>query len=166
MAIEVAEWLGMIEQEIEKAIQKIKPLLAVEQGRDGLKVINSTYSANPQSVFAHLDYLKGLSGKKIIVMPCLIELGKAAETVHRKIGRKIGRVCDLAIITTCDYFQQIKQAAVEAGMNPNHILLAEKPDAILQEIRSFAVAPDTLLLESRVPEQVIKNLLVRNSSPN
>ncbi len=125
-----AQKLGMSLEEISRACLKIKP----EQGgmkflrKDAPVIIDSSYSANPDGVIADLEYLKLYSGQKIIIMPCLIELGKAAKEVHQRIGRKIAEVCDLAIITTRDYFKEIKQEAPNA-------LLIEKPKEIIARIK-------------------------------
>ncbi len=178
-----AKKLGMTLKEISKACLKIKPeqggikFLKKPAGRQAGKsptIIDSSYSANPQGVIADLDYLKLYKGKKVIIMPCLIELGPASSGIHRKIGRKINQICDLAIITTKDYFREIKQEA------PNALLL-EKPKEIIGKIRTclanarqnldspryehnnlelkdFSGSEDVILLEGRAPKEVIELL--------
>jgi len=151
----VAKELGMADQEIESASQKIEnkfPGIKIKEGVNGLKIIDATYSANPDGVIINLDYLNTLPGKKVIVMPCLIELGKASAEVHRRIGRKIAEVCNLAIITTKDYFKEINR---EAG---DKAIFLENPQEIFEKIKSAVSAGDIVLLESRVPSQLI-NLL-------
>ncbi|OGZ18375.1 MAG: hypothetical protein A2Z68_02280, partial [Candidatus Nealsonbacteria bacterium RBG_13_38_11] len=112
-AVAVARELGVPEDEIFRFVGKVDkvPGVQIKKGINGLTVIDSTYSANPDGVMANLEYLKSFSGKKVIVMPCLIELGKASKDVHRRIGRKISEVCDLAIITTKDRLKEIKEGA-------------------------------------------------------
>ena len=108
----MAKALGMTEKEIASVAKKIKnriPGIQLKKGINGLTIIDATYSANPDGVIGHLDYLKTLPGKKIIIMPCLIELGKASKNVHKRIGEKIGEICDLAIITTKDRFKEISK---------------------------------------------------------
>jgi len=117
LATAVAKELGMSLKEIAKACQGIKSEqggIEIKKGKSGLNIINSSYSANPEGVISHLDYLETWQDKKIkkiIVMPCLIELGKASKEVHKRIGERIGEVCDLAIITTKDRFKEIKAGA-------------------------------------------------------
>jgi len=161
-AVVAKEILGMTLEEIAKACKKIRP----EQGgmrliktKDGLNVIDTTYSANPDGVIAHLEYLKTWPGKKIIVMPCLIELGPASKEVHRRIGRKIGEVCDLAIITTRDYFQEIGEEAIKKGMKRENVVFTENPKEIFEIIRGFCQKEDVVLLEGRVPKLLIKKLI-------
>lgn len=161
-AIAVAKELGMTDEEIleaEKGIDEKFLKLQVKKGRNEINFIDSTYSANPDGVIAHLDYLKTLSGRKVIVMPCLIELGPASSGIHRKIGRKIAEICDLAIIVTKDYFREIESGAIEAGMPPNNILLIENPKKIIEKIKNYCGTGDTVLLEGRIPREVIEQLV-------
>ncbi len=157
LAVCCAKELGMNLEEISKACLKIKP----ERGgtrflkKDNLNIIDASYSANPNGVIADLDYLKIYSGKKIIVMPCLIELGKVSEKIHRKIGRKIGEVCDLAIITTKEKFEEIKKGAVEKGMKEESVLFLENPQKITDKIKEFCGHDDVILLGGRVPAGVV-----------
>ena len=158
----VARELGIIGED-----SPLPKLLSIKRGINGLNIIDSTYSANPTGVMAHLDYLKTLPGKKILVMPCLIELGQASKEVHRRIGAKISDVCDLAIITTGDRFKEIKDGAVEAkpqqerglaSTKSTEIVFMENPKKIFAKIKSTTHPGDVVLLESRVPKELI-NLL-------
>jgi len=160
-AVAVAKELGMSEEEISLICQKIDnklPGIQLKRGINGFNVIDATYSANPDGVISHLEYLKIWPNKKVIVMPCLIELGPASKEVHKRIGQKIGEVCNLAIITTKERFKEIKEGASESGMEEENILFIEKPKEIFKKIKSFCQPNDMVLLESRVPSE-LKNLL-------
>lgn len=132
--------------------------LQIKKGVNGLNIIDSTYSANPTGVIAHLEYLKTLSGKKIIVMPCLIELGSASKDVHKRIGQKISEVCDLAIITTKDKFKEIKDGSASSPQGTAEIIFLESPKEIFEKIKSVCKEGDVVLLESRVPNKLISLL--------
>jgi UDP-N-acetylmuramoyl-tripeptide--D-alanyl-D-alanine ligase len=153
----VARELGMSSEEITRASQKIEnkiPGLQFKKGINGLNIIDSTYSANPDGVISHLEYLKTFPGKKVIIMPCLIELGKASREVHKRIGQKIAEVCDLAIITTKDRFREIKEEAGEKAV------FMENPKNVFEKVKEFCQEKDTVLLESRLPGQLIKQLVI------
>jgi UDP-N-acetylmuramoyl-tripeptide--D-alanyl-D-alanine ligase len=155
-AISVAKKLGM---ETETIIGRLKEMDSSVGGMrfkkvSGFDVIDATYSSNPNGIISHLDYLKNWKGKKIIVMPCLIELGSEGKKVHREIGKKIGEVCDLAIITSLDYFKELKKAS-----EMKNILFMEDGEKIFKKIVSFAKEGDVVLLESRVPLRLIDKLL-------
>ena len=153
-----AKELDMNLSEIARACEKVTPKLAgmeLKKSAGGMNIIDATYSANPDGVISHLEYVKIWSGKKIIVMPCLIELGKASKNVHLRIGRKIGEVCDLAIIITKDKFKELNDGAVSSGMAEDKILFLEDSVKIANKIKDIAGKEDIILLESRLPRQLI-----------
>ena len=82
-AVEVARYLGMKDDEIQEAVASLKlsdRMTKIYSGKNGVTVIEDTYSANPDGALSAMDYLDGQKQKtKIVVMPCLIELGRAAE---------------------------------------------------------------------------------------
>jgi UDP-N-acetylmuramoyl-tripeptide--D-alanyl-D-alanine ligase len=158
-AMMIAKTLGMTDEEISRGAEKIKgkfPGIEIKKGKNELNIIDATYSANPTGVMAHLEYLKIFPGKKIIVTPCLIELGKAAKEVHKRIGEIIGNVCDLAIITTKDYFKELKEGAIKSGMSERNIIFLEDPQKILKKLSNFTKENSVILLESRVPKEVVR----------
>jgi len=169
-AMAAAKELGMTDEEISRGVEKIEnkfPGIQIKKGIEGINVIDATYSANPDGVIAHLEYLKNFTGRKIIVMPCLIELGSASKEVHKKIGKKIAEVCDLAIITTRDRFKEIKDGSASSPQGGAEVLFVENPQEIFEKIKSFlegdlsseaSAKEDVILLESRVPDQLIRQL--------
>ena len=100
--------------------------------------------------------------KKLIILPCLIELGAASKGIHRKIGEEIEKVCNAAIVTTKERFEEIKEGALKAGLPEDNILFSEDPEEIFSIIKNFCDPGDAVLLEGRVPEKLI-DLLVRKN---
>ena len=139
----------------------------------GATIIDSTYSANPDGVIADLEYLSLYDGKKILIMPCLIELGYASKEVHKRIGEKIGEVCDLAIITTEECFQDVQDGASlpssRAGdQGEKEVLFIKNSQDILRKIEEFTKEGEgTVLLEggkeSAVQRQLSKALIEESS---
>ena len=155
-AVAVARFLKMDERDITNGFEKIKGKiggLSTKKGINDLNILDASYSANPNGIFAHLEYIKNLPGKKIMVMPCLIELGDAAVEIHKKIGEKSKDVCDLLIVTTKDFYKEIKSG------NPNTLFMNNSIQ-ILDKIKEVAKPGDFILLESRVPEK-LKRLLIK-----
>jgi len=162
LAIAAARELGMRLEEIAKASESM-PLelsaMKVKKVQSGATVIDSTYSANPDGVIADLEYLNLYEGKKVLVMPCLIELGPAAKEAHKRIGQKIAEVCDLAIITTKEHFEDIKEGMYEVEPRTCEVMYMENTQEILGKIGEA----NAILLEggkeSRLQLQLIALLL-------
>jgi len=160
-AAAIAMELGMRLETIAASCEHITPDQAgitLKQGIDGIEIIDSSYSANPTGVKADLEHLKTFSGKKVVVMPCLIELGKKSADVHYVLGKKIAEVCDLAIITTKDKFEYLRMGAKSRGMKEGDMISRENPQEIFQKIKEFCSEGDTVLLEGRVPKELIRLL--------
>ena len=158
----VARELGMSLEEISlvcKDIVQAQASITLHKNKYGITVIDSSYSSNPNGVIADLDYLNIFSGKKVIIMPCLIELGDRSGEIHRQIGKKIAQVCDTAIITTKDQFDQIKAGAMENGMPSANIMFSENPESIFNTITTLCKSGDAVFLEGRVPEALIRALM-------
>ncbi|MFA6376566.1 MAG: Mur ligase family protein [Candidatus Paceibacterota bacterium] len=119
-----------------------------------MNILDSTYSSNPDGVMAHLDYLNLFGGKKAVILPCLIELGKNSKDIHYQIGQKIGQTCDLAVITTKDRFREIKKGALAVGMEADNIFYAEKPARIKELFKKQMPTGTTILLEGRIAQSI------------
>lgn len=161
LAAACAKELGMNLEEISRACDKIKQeqgAMKLSKESGGVDIIDSTYSANPNGVMAALEHLTLWSGRKVVIMPCLIELGPASKDVHRRIGRKIGETCDLAIITTKDWFREMKKSALDAGMKPENILFLENSDEIVRRIEALRQNNNVLLLEGRISPSLVERI--------
>ncbi len=158
LAIAVAKKLGMEPETIAAAVKKIRGGMVAKRAGN-FDVINMSYSSNFNGIISHLEYLKRWPGKKILVMPCLIELGNDGKKAHYEMGKKIGEVCDLAIITSRDYLKELKKGVVEAGMKAENILFIFDGRKILSKISATIGEDGVVLLESRVPKILIDELL-------
>ncbi len=148
--------LGVETETIERAAEEIFPKKWLKKSRQGTDVFESIYSGNPQSVISHLDYLKKWQGNKVIVIRCLIELGSAGERIHQKIGEKIAEVCDLAVITTSEYFPEIKRASFRK--NFKNVFLIKKSEKIYKKIKPYLKENSVVLLENRIPKKLLTYL--------
>ena len=52
----------------------------------GLRIIDDSYNANPLSMCAAVDILAGFSGRTLLVLGDMGELGEWAEQGHRQVG--------------------------------------------------------------------------------
>ena len=80
------------------------------------------------------------------------------KNVEELFGRKIGEVCDLAIITSKDRFEELKRGAVESGMKEKNIIFCDNSKDIYSIVTLFCKSGDAVLLEGRVPAELVKLL--------
>ncbi|MBM4177527.1 UDP-N-acetylmuramoyl-tripeptide--D-alanyl-D-alanine ligase, partial [Candidatus Gribaldobacteria bacterium] len=135
LALAVAKELGITLEESSKILQGKNLAKSIQFFQQkGIDLLLTDYSANLTGVLADLDHLSLWQGKKIVIMPCLIELGKTAKQSHQEIGKKISQVCDLAVITTKDYFKDLKKGIDLNKGNKTQIIFEQNPLKIRQKI--------------------------------
>ena len=93
-AIEVARHFGLSWDQIENGLKQIKITnmrLELIEGVNGTKLINDAYNASPLSMKAAISLVHDLksSGKKIVVLGDMLELGDNENEYHEEVGRFI-----------------------------------------------------------------------------
>lgn len=67
-------------------VQPVKGRTVARLATNGMRVIDDTYNANPTSIRAAIDILAGFSGRTVLVLGDIGELGDWAEEGHRDVG--------------------------------------------------------------------------------
>ncbi len=84
---------GVSAAKIQHALKKFKPvgkrMEVVSSG--GVTILNDTYNANPDSVIAALETVRVMrsTGKKIIILADMLELGESSAREHERIGEHV-----------------------------------------------------------------------------
>ncbi|WP_406227409.1 UDP-N-acetylmuramoyl-tripeptide--D-alanyl-D-alanine ligase [Pseudomonas siliginis] len=68
------------------AVQPVKGRTVAQLAKNGMRVIDDTYNANPTSMCAAVDILASFSGRTVLVLGDIGELGDWAEQGHRDVG--------------------------------------------------------------------------------
>ena len=69
-----------------ESLQPVKGRAVAQLATSGARVIDDTYNANPISMCAAVDILAGFSGRTVLVLGDMGELGEWAEQGHREVG--------------------------------------------------------------------------------
>ncbi len=124
-AILVAMELGIELLLIQKAISTFKPItgrLSVKSF-DGIQFLDDTYNSNPSSFRASLETLKEfkMRGRKIVVCGDMLELGSAAEELHREMGRLMADCLFDYVIAAGPLSGYLVDEALKKGFDPKRI---------------------------------------------
>lgn len=71
-------------------------LLAVP-GKHGITIIDDSYNASPNSMLAALNLLKDLSGRKVVVLGDMLELGEYEQAGHSLVGLRAAEIADVVV---------------------------------------------------------------------
>lgn len=96
----VAYYLGVEPAEIVERIATLKPVphrLQLIRG-NGIRIIDDTFNSNPDGAICALDVLAKFAGRKVVVTPGLVELGKKETEVNEYLGGYIASVVDVVVL--------------------------------------------------------------------
>lgn len=115
----IANYLGMKDKDIRKAISKLKPIekTMIYKKTKGVNIIDDTFNANPDAVLAVLKYMRIFKKKKILVLQPMIELGEDAGYEHWRIAREISNICDYLLLTNKNFYKEIEKGIREGEGN-------------------------------------------------
>jgi UDP-N-acetylmuramoyl-tripeptide--D-alanyl-D-alanine ligase len=113
----------------------------------GLHVLDDTYNANPDSMFAALQTLASIpvSGARVAVLGKMGELGAAAEDGHLRVGAAAARAGVDRLITVGAEAELIAQGARTGGLR--EVFAAEDLPAAAAWLSQFARPEDLILLK-------------------
>jgi UDP-N-acetylmuramoyl-tripeptide--D-alanyl-D-alanine ligase len=114
-------------------------------GMNSSTLIDDTYNSSPDAVVAALATLGSLNstGRKIIVLGDMMELGSFSAEEHRNIGRLIGNATGGRIdvlVTVGQRARAIAEEAIKSGMTSDHVMSysasAEAGEALVGVVRT------------------------------
>jgi UDP-N-acetylmuramoyl-tripeptide--D-alanyl-D-alanine ligase len=143
-AAAVAVGLGISKTVIAAGLQKFGGVNGRMQKKNGVHratLLDDSYNANPESVRAALAVLAATSGKKILVLGDMGELGKSAADFHRCIGKE-ARSAGLDRLLTLGELSAY--ATEEFGNGAQHF---ENIDELLKVTEKLLAADVTLLVK-------------------
>jgi len=116
----------------------------------GITLINDTYNANPVSVCAALDTLAAVNttGRRIVVLGDMLELGFKSDDAHRKIGNYLLKKGIDALFTIGNNARLISDEALKKGMCREHIYHAGEKERAVEKIIEFVKPHDILLFKA------------------
>jgi len=124
-AIAVADHLNFSPNDMINGLKSfVRPnqRLSVHNLKNNIKVIDDTFSANPNAMKAAIDVLDQIGeGKKIAVLGTMLEMGKYAVKGHKDVGKYVARKKIDNLITFGVGAEKIGEGAIEAGFNKNKI---------------------------------------------
>ena len=152
----VAKKLGLTLDEIAQGIAAIEPVehrLQLIHGTNGVNIIDDAFNANPDGAQAALDVLSSFDGgKKIIVTPGLVELGREEDELNRAFGRGVAQAVDVAILVGGARTVPLQHGLREAGFVEAQIHIVANLEEATSVIGRIARAGDVVLFENDLPD--------------
>ena len=155
LASAVAYKMGLSPKEIASGIEKITSIghrLEIVPNNKNIVIIDDSYSANEEGVKSAMEVLDNFKGRKIVLTPGLVELGKIENLVNFEFGKTLSKHADCVIVVGKHNAEMIIKGLLEGGMKKENITFAKnlnKGNAILNQMLCEG---DIILFENDLPD--------------
>lgn len=153
-AIALGKHLGLSNKELVNGTSMVKPVehrLEIKQNGD-ITFLDDAYNSNEIGAKMALDTLKLMNGKKIIITPGMVELGKESYNVNKKFGCQMVDVCDEIILVKNDMTDYIKEGILEKKYNLEHLHIVDTEKEAFNLLQSLKSNKTYVLLENDLPD--------------
>lgn len=171
-AISLASALGVelsLQAEVLASLQPVAGRLSLVAGVQGASILDDTYNASPDAVKAAIDVLANFSGKKLLALGNLAELGAATDLIHQELGEYAAQLnidavycLEGAAALTAEAFYALKPDALPKFAQGQ--VTAASPQALAELILPELDAETCLLVKgsrSAKMEQLVEQLHVK-----
>lgn len=159
LASAVARHLGLSERQLQRGIaaaQIVESRFQAQKGENGRIVINNGFNSNPESSRQSLELLKTYPGRKIVVTPGFVELGRREKEYNLQLGRRIAQAAQVVLLVGPKHTKPIAQGLLEAGFNQQDIHVFTTLAQANAYLAANAREDDVVLYENDLPDQYIE----------
>ncbi len=151
VAAAMALEMGLTLDEVSRGISKLQPIEHRLQivSQKPVTVIDDAFNSSPNGASAALDVLGSFTGRRIIVTPGFVELGKDEDRYHVALGEKIKANADIAILVGKKRTEKIVEGLADFGGEVHVVDSLDEATALLQKI---SVGGDVVLFENDLPD--------------
>lgn len=133
-------------------IEQVEHRLNMKRTPGGVTIIDDAFNSNPTGSRMALDVLKGMSGRKIVVTPGMVELGDSGYELNRKLGEYIDECADIAVIVG-RYNRKSLLDGLRADEHKNEKIIIVDSFAQAQEYLNKEMKKgDVILYENDLPD--------------
>lgn len=153
-SLALGKHLGLSNEELIKGTLLVKPVehrLEIKQQGD-IIFLDDAYNSNEIGAKMALDTLKLMDGKKIIITPGMVELGKESYRVNKTFGNQMTSVCDEIILVQNDMTEFIKEGILENNYNIEHLHIVNTEKEAFNLIQRLKAKKTYVLLENDLPD--------------
>ena len=156
LAVSVALNLGLTKAQIERGIAKLQPvehrLQLMYNSQNDITIIDDAFNSNPKGIEAALETLKQFSGRKIIITPGMVEMGKDEDEYNKQFGQKMAKIVDIAILVGAKHTKPIAEGLLEQGFNKEQLIIVNTLEESTKQLHRLIRPGDIVLYENDLPD--------------
>ncbi len=155
LASSIAYKIGMTPEEIAVGINRIQTIihrLELRPNNRNIIIIDDSYNSNEDGVKAAMEVLSTFSGRKIVLTPGLVELGKMENVMNLEFGRTLAKHADIVFVIGKHNAEILVSGLLDGGMPKENIVFAKSLNKANQELNAILKEGDVVLFENDLPD--------------
>ncbi len=155
LASSIAYKIGMTPEEIAVGINRIQTIihrLELRPNNRNIIIIDDSYNSNEDGVQAAMEVLSTFSGRKIVLTPGLVELGKMENVMNLEFGRTLAKHADIVFVIGKHNAEILVSGLLDGGMAKENIVFAKSLNKANQELNAILKEGDVVLFENDLPD--------------
>ena len=155
LAAAVAYKTGMTPEEIADGINRISSIghrLELVRNNKQIVIIDDSYNSNVAGVKAAMEVLDLFEGRKIVLTPGLVELGKIENVANLEFGKTLAAHADLVIVIGKHNAEMLINGLLDGGMEREKIIFAKNLNKGNEELNKILKEGDIVLFENDLPD--------------
>ena len=115
-------------------------------------IIDDSYNANEDGVKASMEVLKTFDGRKIVVTPGLVELGKREGVANYEMGKLLAKTASLVIVIGNHNAEMLISGLIDGGMERENRSFFKTLNKGNEYLNSIIKEGDVVLFENDLPD--------------
>ena len=155
LASSVAYKIGLTPQEIAFGINRISSIghrLELVPNNKNIVIIDDSYNSNVDGASAAMEVLASFEGRKIVLTPGLVELGKMENVANFELGRKIAKTAQFAIVIGTHNAEMLIKGLKDGGMPASNISFAKTLNKGNELLNGMLKEKDVVLFLNDLPD--------------
>lgn len=155
LASSVAYELGLTAEEIAYGISKLQSVmhrLELIPNNKNIIIIDDSYNANEDGVKASMEVLDTFKGRKIVLTPGLVELGKRENQANYEMGKLLANHADIVIVIGKHNAEMLVSGLLDGGMNRENISFYKSLNKGNEYLNTILKEGDVVLFENDLPD--------------
>ena len=155
LAAAVAYKVGLTPEEIAKGINRLQSVghrLELVPNNKKIVIIDDSYNCNEDGAKAAMEVLDTFKGRKIVVTPGLVELGKMENVANLSFGTLLAAHADKVIVIGKHNAEMIINGLTAGGMDKADISFAKNLNKGNEILNGMLAEGDVVLFENDLPD--------------
>lgn len=113
----------------------------------GMTLVNDAYNASPSSMYAALEVLSSMKGRKIAVLGDMLELGTYGGEMHEAVGKRAAETGVGYLLATGEHAADYARGALSGGMPQNRVFIYTTKRYLTSALKDLLKEGDVVLFK-------------------